>query len=110
MAGLKGFCHYLAPLCHACHEKIEITEDGEKGSMPRANTMMFEMARAKDKKQLWLKAYYAGCRESKGKYRDHEQRREAHNKAIADRRPVQPFDGEGVFWFRAGGRRRGRRS
>ena len=114
MAGMDGFRHYLAPLCHACHEKIEITEDGEKGSMPRANTMMFDLARKKDPKQPWLKAYYDGCAARKrmggmGAFRDHAQRREAHDKAAADRRPVQPFDGEGVFWFRAGKRRRGRR-
>lgn len=47
----------LAPLCHKCHEAIEI-ENGEKTRMGTANVLLFAMARKKDSQQVWLMEFY----------------------------------------------------
>lgn len=47
----------LAPLCHRCHETIEI-DNGQKTTMGSANMLLFDLARKKDKKQQWLIEFY----------------------------------------------------
>ena len=44
----------LVQLCGLCHEKIEITPDGEKRSLYQANIFLFQLAFSQDR---WTKAY-----------------------------------------------------
>lgn len=60
----------LAPLCHRCHEKIEVDGD-TKRRMGTANVMLFAAARRTKHGRAWCEAYYKGCAATK-KYRDAE--------------------------------------
>lgn len=92
----------LAPLCHRCHKSIEIQEDGEKGSMARANTMMFEMARRKDPKQTWLQRFYKDRKPWKNTSRaDAGSRKAAWRRKQDEKKEPAPRDYSGVFWVRA---------
>ena len=99
--------YHLAPLCHRCHELMELDANGDKGSLARANTMMFEMARKKDAKQPWLLAFYAGRKDWKHKrHADCRERGEAFRKRReANEEAVVRRDYSGVFWIRARRRR-----
>lgn len=57
----------LAPLCHKCHEAIELT-DGEKNTLQKANMKLFDLARKKDAKQQWLNEFYHKGKSRTGKY------------------------------------------
>jgi len=97
----------LAPLCKACHERIEINEDGEKDSLARANTLMLELARLKNPKQTWLLRFYR----DRGKFKakrgiDAQACKQAwRRKRDAQEQQLQPRDYSGVFWIRARRRR-----
>ena len=97
----------LAPLCHRCHEAMEIDECGNKGSLARANTLMFEMARKKNPKQPWLTAFYTERKAFKSKRRcDCSERKRAwRRKRDALEEEAKPKDYSGVFWIRARRRR-----
>ncbi len=98
---------HLAPLCHKCHELIEINVDGSKGSLAQANTMMFELARKKDPKQRWLIAFYTQRKQHKPHRRgDCSARTDAwRRKRESRQQESQPKDYSGVFWIRARRRR-----
>lgn len=92
---------HLAPLCHDCHRKIEILDDGDKASMAQANTLMFDLARKKDPKQPWLRAFYKSRKETKTtRLADASARRDAW-KRIVHEKNNKPRDYSGVFWIRA---------
>ncbi len=97
----------LAPLCSACHERMEIDQNGDKASLSRANTMMFDLARKKDKKQKWLTEFYRGRKESKPhRSVDCRERRKAVQRQRDQREQEEaPRDYSGVFWIRARRRR-----
>jgi hypothetical protein len=101
---------HLAPLCNACHERIEIDENGDKGSLGRANMMMFDMARKKNPKQEWLQRFYRdrkSCKETRTA--DNPDRKNAlrrkHIKEREEKQASLPKDYSGVFWIRARRRR-----
>ena len=97
----------LAPLCNACHELMEIDEQGEKCSLARANTLMLEMARRKDAKQPWLQRFYKDRGRFKSKKRvDAGARKQAWRRRRDEREQESlPRDYSGVFWIRARRRR-----
>jgi hypothetical protein len=94
---------HLAPLCNACHELMEIHQDGSKASLARANTLMFDMARKKNPKQAWLIAFYKERSAFKGnRSKDALARKDAfRRKREAAANDSQPRDYSGVFWVRA---------
>lgn len=47
----------LAPLCHRCHEQIEIAADGSKRRMSAANEEMFRLAAKTPHGSKWTKTY-----------------------------------------------------
>lgn len=98
---------HLAPLCNRCHELMEIDENGDKGALSRANTMMLDMARKKDPKQAWLRAFYTQRKAWKSKRRvDASARKEAWQRQRARQEEQStPRDYSGVFWIRARRRR-----
>jgi hypothetical protein len=92
---------HLAPLCHQCHQKIEILGDGEKASMAQANTLMLDMARKKNAKQLWLQRFHHERKQWKSKRLvDVEARRDAWQRKVHEQHN-KPRDYSGVFWIRA---------
>jgi hypothetical protein len=91
----------LAPLCHACHEKMEVLAGGEKATLAHANTLMFDMARKKNPKQQWLERFYRERKQWKSKSAvDAGARKQAWRRA-RDEAENQPRDYSGVFWIRA---------
>ena len=94
----------LAPLCRACHERMEIDEAGDKAALSRANTLMFEMARKKDPKQLWLTRFYKERKPWKAKRQVDNSARKAAWQRKREERQNAPRDYSGVFWIRARGR------
>lgn len=91
----------LAPLCRECHEHIELLEDGTKASMSRANTLMLELARKKNAKQLWLHRFYHERKAWKStRHVDASSRKKAWRRK-RDEKENQPRDYSGVFWIRA---------
>jgi len=98
---------HLAPLCKSCHEFMEIDEDGEKGSLARANTLMMEMARRKNPKQRWLQRFYKERKLIKTKRRVDASERKAAWRRKRDEKETRdvPRDYSGVFWIRARRRR-----
>jgi len=97
----------LAPLCKACHEAMEVDENGEKGSLARANTVMFEMARKKDAKQLWIQRFLQERKQYKSKRGVDIKERKAAWRRKRDEKESEaaPRDYSGVFWVRARRRR-----
>jgi hypothetical protein len=57
----------LAPLCHQCHESLEIDADGHKTRMSTANTGLFTRARSTERGRAWLAVWFGECRERKKK-------------------------------------------
>ena len=57
LLGLQDSC--LAPLCHRCHEQIEVP-DGKKSRMGSANTALFAAASKTAHGRDWAKAYHKG--------------------------------------------------
>jgi hypothetical protein len=55
----------LAPLCHRCHERIEIDELGKKRSMSDANHILFAEATATASGMAWRTAYFGGCKKAR---------------------------------------------
>jgi hypothetical protein len=92
---------HLAPLCHKCHEAIEIQDDGEKGSMARANTLMFEMARRKDAKQTWLQRFYKERKPWKSKSGVDAGAKKSAWRRKQEEKTEAPRDYSGVFWIKA---------
>jgi hypothetical protein len=91
----------LAPLCRSCHERMEIDESGEKGSLARANTLMLDMARKKNPKQEWLLRFYRDRKPWKSKRQvDNSARKAAWHRRTEEKQEV-PRDYAGVFWIRA---------
>jgi len=92
---------HLAPLCHACHEKMEVLPSGEKATLSHANTLMLEMARKKNPKQLWLQKFYSERKQWKSKSGvDAYSRKQAWQRAREEAQN-QPRDYSGVFWIKA---------
>lgn len=91
----------LAPMCRQCHELIEVLEDGSKGSMARANTLMFELARKKNPKQAWLQRFYHDRKVWKDKSHIDARARKAAWRRRRDEKENPPRDYSGVFWIRA---------
>jgi len=94
----------LAPLCMACHERIEVDEDGEKGSLARANTLMLDLARNKNPKQPWLVAFYKERKQWKSRSRVDAGARKAAWRRERDEKeqlktPIRDYSG--VFWIKA---------
>jgi len=91
----------LAPLCHACHEAIEI-DDGKKTTMNQANTQLFagiyRNLKTNPIVKKWFQAY--GRREKRGGdggiYKNAV--REKKNKQRVENMPVAK---PGSFYFKA---------
>ena len=92
---------HLAPLCRACHEKMEILPGGEKATMAQANTLMLQMAGKKNQKQAWLKNFYHERKKWKTKRGiDAGARKQAWRRA-RDEAENKPRDYSGIFYIRA---------
>ena len=91
----------LAPLCRECHERIEIMEDGTKACMSRANTLMLELVRKKNPKQLWLHRFYHDRKKWKRDRQVDAHARRAAWRRKRDEKENPPRDYSGVFWIRA---------
>lgn len=91
----------LAPMCRECHERIEILDDGTKASMARANTLMFELSRKKNPKQLWLHRFYHERKPWRSRLHVDGKARKAAWRRRQDEKQNPPRDYSGVFWVRA---------
>ena len=63
LLGLQDSC--LAPLCHDCHELIEV-QHGKKTRMGTANCTLFEAARKTPQGRRWAAEYYKRLRRDRG--------------------------------------------
>ena len=59
LLGLQDTC--LAPLCHGCHESIEV-QDGQKTRMGTANNDLFAAVELTPHGLVWLNAYRKGLK------------------------------------------------
>jgi hypothetical protein len=86
---------------------MELDENGEKGSLGRANTMMFEMARKKNPKQVWIQRFLRERKQYKPKRGADAKERKAAWRRKRDEKEAEslPQDYSGVFWIRARRRR-----